>query len=71
MSRIEGGSCAGAPDGRVCGVSTLLLIAIGLIVLWAVLRLALAVTGVLLHLLWIAAIVLAALWLIGRLRGMG
>ena len=52
-------------------MSTLLVIAIGLIVLWAILRIALAITSALLHLLWIAAIVLAVLWLVGNLRGLG
>ena len=47
----------------------LLWLAIVLIVAWIVLRLALAVTGGLLHILWIAAIIFLVLWLIGLLRG--
>jgi len=47
----------------------LLSLAIFLLVLWAVLKLALAVTGIALHLLWIAAVILFVFWLIGKLRG--
>lgn len=45
-----------------------LWLALVLIVLWAVLRVALAVTSVALHLLWIGAIIFAALWLFGLMR---
>lgn len=50
-------------------MSKLLILAIFLLILWVVLRVALAITGVFLHLLWIIAIILAVLWLIGKLRG--
>ena len=50
-------------------MSSLLGTALFFLVLWIVLRVALAVTGVFLHLLWIIAIVLAVLWLVGKLRG--
>ena len=42
-----------------------------LLVVWIVLKLTLAITGALLHLLWIAAVVMFAIWLIGKLRGSG
>ena len=47
----------------------ILVLAIFLMILWVVLGVALAVTGVFLHLLWILAIILAILWLVGKLRG--
>lgn len=50
-------------------MSKVLILAIFLLVLWVVLRVALAVTGLFLHLLWIFAIILAVMWLIGKLRG--
>ena len=50
-------------------MSSLLGTALFLLILWVVLRVALAVTGVFLHLRWIIAIVLAVLWLVGKLRG--
>lgn len=50
-------------------MSKLLVLAIFLLILWVVLRVALALTGVFLHGLWIIAVVLAVLWLVGRLRG--
>lgn len=50
-------------------MNPLIGLAIFLLILWIVLRLALAVTGVFLHVLWIVAIVLAVLWLVGKLRG--
>lgn len=50
-------------------MSSLLGTALFLLILWVVLRVALAVTGVFLHLLWIIAIVLAVLWVVGKLRG--
>ena len=55
-----------APD--FC-MSKILVLAIFLMILWVILRVALAVTGVFLHLLWILAIILAVLWLVGKLRG--
>lgn len=50
-------------------MSKLLGLAILLLILWIVLRLALAITGAFLHLLWIAAIILAVMWLVGKIRG--
>ena len=40
-----------------------------LIVIWLVLRIALALTSGVLHLLWIAAVIMMVVWLIGKLRG--
>jgi hypothetical protein len=50
-------------------MSKLLMIAVFLVILWVVLRIALALTGAFLHLLWIAALVLAVMWLFDKLRG--
>ena len=50
-------------------MNSLLGTAIFLLILWLVLRIALAVTGVFLHVLWVIAIVLAVLWLVGKIRG--
>jgi len=47
----------------------LLILAVFLVIAWVVLRVALAVTGAALHLLWIAAVVLAVIWLLGVLKG--
>ncbi len=44
-------------------------LALALLVIWLVLRVALAVTSVMLHLLWVAAIVFVVIWLAGRLMG--
>ena len=50
-------------------MSKLLVLAILLLVVWVTLKVALAITSVSLHLLWIVAVVLAVLWLLGKLRG--
>lgn len=50
-------------------MSKLLVAAVFLLILWVVLRVALAITGVLLHLLWIIPIILVVLWLVGKVRG--
>lgn len=50
-------------------MSKLLSLAVLLLIVWVILRVALAVTGVFLHLLWVFAVVLAVIWLIGKLRG--
>jgi hypothetical protein len=50
-------------------MSKLLSLAVFLLILWVVLWVFLKVTGLFLHLLWIAAIVLAVMWLLGKLRG--
>jgi hypothetical protein len=52
-------------------MNALIGIAIFLLILWVVLKLALAITGGLLHLIWIAAVVMFVLWLIGKARGAG
>lgn len=48
---------------------TLIWLAIVLVVAWVVLRIALAVTSVALHLLWIVALVCAAFWLYRQFTG--
>lgn len=50
-------------------MSKLLALAVFLLILWVVLRVALAITGVFLHLLWVIAVILAVLWLVGKVRG--
>lgn len=50
-------------------MSKILVLAVFLLILWVILRVALAVTGAFLHLLWIAAVILAVMWLIGKIRG--
>ncbi|MES2658507.1 MAG: hypothetical protein V4689_07810 [Verrucomicrobiota bacterium] len=50
-------------------MNSLLATAILLLILWIILRVALAVTGVFLHLFWVIAVILAVLWLVGKLRG--
>ena len=47
----------------------LLALAVFLLILWAVLRLALALTGVFLHLIWILAVVVFVIWVFGKIRG--
>lgn len=50
-------------------MSKLLGLAVFLLVLWVILWLALKITGVFLHLLWIIAIILVVMWVIGKIRG--
>jgi len=50
-------------------MNTLAWFALVLVVAWLVLRLALAITGGLLHLLWIAALVFLVLSFVGKARG--
>lgn len=50
-------------------MSKLLSLAVLLLIVWVVLRIALAITSVALNLIWVAAIVLAIFWIIGKLRG--
>jgi hypothetical protein len=45
--------------------------AVVLLIMWLALRLALAITSGLLHLLWIAAIIMLVLWMVGTLRKSG
>jgi hypothetical protein len=44
-------------------------LAVALLILWVVLKLALAITSALLHLLWIGAIIFAVLWIFGQFTG--
>jgi len=46
-------------------------LAVVLLILWIVLKVALAVTSGLLHLLWIAAVVMMVVWLVGKFRKSG
>ena len=55
--------------GEVNEMNKLLALAVFLLVLWVVLRIALALTGVFLHLIWIAAVVMTVIWIIGKIRG--
>jgi hypothetical protein len=50
-------------------MNSLALLAVVLLVAWIVLKMALAVTSVALHLLWVAALVMLVVWAIGKLRG--
>lgn len=50
-------------------MSKLLSAAFLLLVIWVVLKVALAITSVTLHLLWIIAVILAVFWLFGKIRG--
>jgi len=50
-------------------MNKLLVLAVLMLVAWVVLRVALAITGVFLHLIWLIAIVLVVLWLIEKLSG--
>jgi hypothetical protein len=50
-------------------MNPLLWLAIVVVIAWIVLRLALAVTSGLLHLLWIAAIIMLIVWIVGKVRG--
>jgi len=50
-------------------MSYLLSLAVLLLVLWVILKVALALTGVFLHLLWIIAVILAVVWLVRKFRG--
>lgn len=53
----------------VPNMSKLLSVAFLLLVVWVILKLALAITSVTLHLLWVVAVILAVLWLVGKIRG--
>jgi hypothetical protein len=48
-----------------------ILLALVLMIVWVVLRVALAVTGVALHLLWIGAIICAVVWIMRQVGGRG
>ena len=60
---------AGAIMDHRLDMNKFLTLAVILLIAWAVLRLALAVTGAFLHLLWIVAVILTILWVIGKIRG--
>jgi hypothetical protein len=47
---------------------SLVWLALLLVVVWIVARVILAITSFALHLLWVIAIVLAAIWLFNRIR---
>ena len=47
-------------------MNSLVWLAIALIVLWILVRMVFAVTGFFLHLLWIAALIFAAIWLFNK-----
>ncbi|HEX8296284.1 MAG TPA: hypothetical protein VF593_08285 [Chthoniobacteraceae bacterium] len=47
----------------------LVWLAVLLVIAWFVLRMALAITSGVLHLLWIAAIIMFVLWAFGKIRG--
>lgn len=50
---------------------TFLWLAVVLVILWIILKFALALTGAALHLLWIAAIIMLIIWVINMVRGSG
>jgi hypothetical protein len=49
-------------------MKALIVIAILLVVAWIVLRIALAITSGLLHLLWVVALVMLVMWAWGNIR---
>lgn len=50
-------------------MSKLLGLAVLLMIIWVIARLTVATIGFALHLIWIAAVVMVVVWLIGKLRG--
>ncbi len=50
-------------------MNALVIIAVFLFVAWLVLKVAFALTGLAFHLLWVAAIVLFVIWVIGKVFG--
>lgn len=48
-------------------LNSLIWIALALFVLWLVIRLVFAVTGLIFHVLWIIAVVLLVIWLVRRI----
>lgn len=65
----ESHTATSALDDDVFTMNAIAGLAILLLICWVVLRVALAVTSGLLHLLWIAALIMLAMWVIGKLRG--
>lgn len=57
------------PDTFCMKMKGLIAVAVLLVIAWVVLRIALAITSGLLHLLWIVALVMAAMWAWGKVRG--
>lgn len=49
-------------------MNKLLPLGLLLVIVWIILRVALAITSVFLHLLWVAAIILVVIWLVGKKR---
>lgn len=54
---------------RFSDMNGIIVIAVFLMIAWLVLRVAFALTGLAFHLLWIAAIVLFVIWVIGKVSG--
>lgn len=54
---------------RSLGMNALAWFALILFVVWLVLKLALAITSGLLHLVWLAAVVMLVMWLFNKVRG--
>lgn len=50
-------------------MSKLLVLAVLFLIVWLILRVALAITGVFLHLIWVIAIALVLFWLVEKIRG--
>ncbi|HEV7869318.1 MAG TPA: hypothetical protein VGO90_16640 [Chthoniobacteraceae bacterium] len=50
-------------------MNPIIWIAVLLLIAWIVLRVALAVTGAALHLLWVVGLIMLAVWAVGKLRG--
>ena len=51
--------------------NSLLWLALALFIGWVILRVALAMTGGILHLLWIGAMIFLAIWLFRQMTGRG
>ena len=50
-------------------MSKLLGLAAFLLILWVILWVALKITGLFLHLLWVVAVILFVVWLVGKIQG--
>jgi hypothetical protein len=50
-------------------MNSLIYLAIVLVILWVVARVFLAVTGAMLHLLWIVAVICFVIWIFKRVAG--
>jgi hypothetical protein len=49
-------------------MNSLVWIAVLLVIIWVVALVVVKVTGAILHLLWIIAVILFVIWLIGKMR---